>query len=303
MSAVGASQGPATIGEVAAAPYAVLPDPATLFLTRSKRLRALAPGHTLEPYLSFVADVAEAQHAAQADLPPAKLPAAEAIRRALEQDTPPLARDTFEPGEAGLITMRRFLEGLRQAVVPAEAAAAIQSLRAASSDELSQLIGAALKDAPAENIAMRVLALAGLQIHLSRLAANLTAADLKRVAGGACPACGSPPMTGSVVGWPNAHNSRYCACALCGTMWNVVRIKCVFCSSTEGIGYHAIEGQPDTVKAETCDKCGRYLKVLYQVKDHMLDPLADDVATLGLDLLIAKEGWKHGGQNPFLLGY
>ena len=35
----------------------------------------------------------------------------------------------------------------------------------------------------------------------------------------------------------------------------------------------------------------------------VLEPLADDVASLGLDMLLAEEGWKRGGQNPFLLGY
>ena len=68
-------------------------------------------------------------------------------------------------------------------------------------------------------------------------------------------------------------------------------------------GYQSIEGAPDTVMAETCEKCHRYVKILYQVKDHTLEPLGDDVATLGLDMLLAKEGWERGGANPFLLGY
>jgi FdhE protein len=34
-----------------------------------------------------------------------------------------------------------------------------------------------------------------------------------------------------------------------------------------------------------------------------LEPFADDVATVGLDMLLTEEGWKRGGQNPFLLGY
>jgi FdhE protein len=86
-------------------------------------------------------------------------------------------------------------------------------------------------------------------------------------------------------------------------MWNVVRAKCVLCSATGGISYDTIEGKPDTVKAETCDSCGAYVKILYQVSDHVLEPLVDDVATLGLDILMAEGGWKRGGQNPFLLGY
>ena len=34
-----------------------------------------------------------------------------------------------------------------------------------------------------------------------------------------------------------------------------------------------------------------------------LDPVADDVASLGLDLLLRKEGFHRGSANPFLLGY
>jgi FdhE protein len=45
------------------------------------------------------------------------------------------------------------------------------------------------------------------------------------------------------------------------------------------------------------------VKILYQVKDHKLDPLSDDVASLDLDMLLAQEGWERGGHNLFLLGY
>jgi len=117
------------------------------------------------------------------------------------------------------------------------------------------------------------------------------------------PDCGSGPMTSSVVGWPKAHNTRFCTCSLCGTMWNVVRVRCLLCSSTDGISYRAIEGKQDTVKTETCDKCRGYVKILHQVQDPALEPLADDVATLSLDMLMAEDGWKRGGQNPLLMGY
>ncbi len=303
MSGFGAPQGLTNIGEEAKPPFAVLPDPSTLFLNRSKRLRTLAPGHILESYLNFAGDVTEAQHAAQATLPVAILPADSEIQQALDRGIPPLSRLAFEPGEAGELTLRRLLESLRQTGMPEEAGSAIESLAAASSEKLRQLISGALKDAPVENAAERVLILAGLQVHFSRLAAQFPADRLQPAGDGECPVCGSAPMTSSVVSWPGAHSTRFCACSLCGTMWHVVRIKCVLCGSTEGIDYHLIEGRPDTIKAEACDKCGRYVKVLYQVKDRALDPLSDDVASLDLDVLLAGEGWKRGGQNLFLLGY
>jgi len=217
---------------------------------------------------------------------------------------PPISRAGFDPDEVAQFTIDRLLERLEEMSVPAEAAAAIQAVRAASLEKRRGMIAAALEDvAPADQLAQRALVAAGLQVHFTRLAAMLVADDLKPIADGVCPACGSAPMTSSVVGWPKAHNTRFCSCSLCGTMWNVVRIKCVLCSTTDGIGYHSIEGKPDTVKAETCDSCHAYVKILYQVDDAALDPLADDVASLGLDMLMAEAGWRRGGRNPFLLGY
>ncbi|MGO9171393.1 MAG: formate dehydrogenase accessory protein FdhE [Rhodomicrobium sp.] len=303
MSGLGAPQGLTNIGEEAKPPFAVLPDPSTLFLNRSKRLRILAPGHILESYLNFAADVTEAQHAIQSSLPAAILPAASQIQQALDQGIAPLLRTTLDPSEAAEVTVRRLLSSLSREGTPKEAGAAIESLAAVSSESMRHLIAAALRDLPPGNIAERVLVLAGLQVHFSRLAAQLLAEDLQPAAVGTCPVCGCAPMTSSVVGWPSTHNIRFCTCSLCGTMWHVVRIKCVLCGSAEGIGYRSIEGRPETVKAETCDKCGRYVKVLYQVKDPMLDPLSDDIASLDLDMLLAQEGWKRGGQNLFLLGY
>jgi len=120
---------------------------------------------------------------------------------------------------------------------------------------------------------------------------------------GACPVCGGPPASSMVVGWQGAHGTRYCGCALCGTLWNYVRIKCALCGSTAGISYQEIADGPGTVKAETCKSCHGYLKILHHHQDPAVDVIADDVATLGLDLLVRETGFKRGGANPFLVGY
>jgi FdhE protein len=305
MSEVGGPKvGLMNIGEEAKPPFAVLPDPSALFLGRSKRLATLAPKHELEPYLRFLALVTRAQHDVQPDLPPAVLPSFERIGQALQHGMPPVSRALCEPDDTMQATIDWLLAQLAGAELPAETDKAVRAIRAASPDQRRSMATAVLEDAaPADNPAERALVAAGLQVHFARLAAMLNADDLKPVADGACPVCGSAPMTSSVVGWPKAHNTRFCACSLCATMWNVVRVKCVLCSSTEGIRYHSIEGKPDTVKAETCDSCRAYVKILYQVNDPVLEPMADDVATLGLDMLMAKDGWKRAGQNPFLLGH
>ena len=80
-------------------------------------------------------------------------------------------------------------------------------------------------------------------------------------------------------------------------------MKCVSCGSTKGIAYQEIEGIADTIKAETCDECRTYVKILNRRKAPELEAVADDVASLGLDLLVTEAGWSRAGVNPFLLGY
>jgi FdhE protein len=300
----GPKTGLMNIGEEARPPYAVLPDAVALFRNRSRRFETLAPEHELGPYLRFLAALTNAQHDILRELPPVSLPPGDDVDRALAHGMPPLSRTLIAPDAPALAALDRLVQALAGLDVPPETAAAIAGLHGASVEERRGKLIEALKDTePGTGVAQRVLVMGALQVHFARLAGLLPAVALKPVADGVCPVCGSPPMTSSVVGWPGAHNTRFCACPLCATQWNVVRIKCTLCSSTSGIGYRVIEGRPETVKAETCEQCRAYVKVLYQVHDHKLEPLADDVATLGLDMLMAEEGWRRGGHNPFLLGY
>src|SRR5262245_9259777 len=292
------------LGEAAKPPFAVIADPASLFFNRSNRFAALAPGHQLAPYLSFLAALTRAQHEIGRDLAPASLPPFERIGQALEHGMAPLAKAQFEPDPTIELTLARFLDRLADAEAPVAAAGAIQGLASMAPADRRRLISAVLgNETIAQDVTSQVLVTAALQVHFARLAALLTAEDLQPVADSACPVCCSAPMSCSIVGWPKAHNTRFCTCSLCATMWNVVRVKCLWCGSTDGLSYQMIEGKPDTIKAETCEKCRSYVKVLYQVIDHVLDPLADDVATLGLDMLLAHDGWRRRGQNPFLHGY
>ena len=293
------------IGEQAKPPFAVLPDPSTLFLSRAERLAALAAtDHKLAAYLDFLAKLASAQHEILAGLPPVSLPPAESMARAQANNMPPIPRTMLEPDVAMLAAIENLAVRIGEAPLPAASLAAATALSEALPSNRRQLVSAVLKDAsPPGDLAQRVLILAGLQVHFARLATMLDAATLTPVAHAACPSCGSPPMTSMVVGWPNAYNTRYCTCGLCGTMWNVVRVMCVLCGATDGVSFRGIEDQPDTVKAEICETCRGYVKIVYQVKDVALEPLSDDVASVGLDMLLAAEGWKRGAYNPFLLGY
>jgi FdhE protein len=120
---------------------------------------------------------------------------------------------------------------------------------------------------------------------------------------GVCPACRGAPGASAILRSQGAHGTRFCTCSLCATQWHVVRIKCVLRESTGGIAYQALDCGPQPVQAETCEKCRGYVKILHQHKDPELEPFADDVATLGLDILLREDGYRRAGVNPFLLGY
>jgi FdhE protein len=295
---------PIPIGEVSAPAFAKLPEPISMFAERTQRLRVLARGHELGAYLSFLGRLTEAQYRIQDDLPAPDMPAADAISRAREFGMPPLDRSRFTADVAFEATLERLFSLAQEIEMPPVARAALDRVLALDAPGRDAMVRSLLADAvPVEELAEHVFIAAALQVHFARMAAQLNADRLVPVGDGVCPACGGPPVASMVVDWKGAHNARFCACALCGTLWNVVRIKCTLCASTKGIAYHEIEGAGGIVKAETCDECHGYVKLLQQNKEPSVDPIADDVASLGLDLLVREKGFRRGAFNPFLIGY
>jgi FdhE protein len=295
---------PIPIGEVAKPPFARLPDPLAIFAGRAARLRGLANGHELHVYLKFLADLCDVQHRLQPGLPDAVLPPADAIARSRQFRMPPLDRIRFERDGAMHAVWERLLAMAEQVAMPDNARIALACVRVVDPVVETTLVGAVLaNEIPPEALAEHVFVAAALQVHFARLAARLDAKALVPVSQGACPACGAPPVSTMVVGWSGAHATRFCACSLCGTLWNYPRIKCTLCGSTKDIAYQEIAGGPAAVKAETCGSCRSYVKIMQQRENASLDPVADDVATLALDLLLRDAGFRRGGVNPFLFGY
>lgn len=309
---------PSDIGVTPKSAFAVTPDPATLFSARAARFRALAPGHPLEDYLVFLAELSQIQNDVQDSLPEPKLPSPDALERAFEFGMPPIDRGRFEVDDAALATVSRLVDKAVAVTMPEPAAAARARLAGDPAAQTRALVEALESASSIETVADHVFASVALQVHFARLAARLDATRFAPVGVGACPCCGGPPVASLVVGWASAHGARYVACALCGTLWNHVRVKCVACDSTKGIAYHGLSadgeavepaptdkrrGDRTAIKAETCDECGCYVKILHQHLDPDLDPVADDVATLGLDIKVREAGWARAAFNPYLLGY
>jgi FdhE protein len=144
--------------------------------------------------------------------------------------------------------------------------------------------------------------LAALQVYWAAMASTLRVSDVAQLdVPTVCPVCGSLPVSSVVRSdkkGPQGH--RYLHCGLCETEWHMVRITCSHCLSTEGITYNAIEGGAEAVRAETCGKCHTYRKILYQEKDTGVDPVADDLASLALDLLMTEDGFHRSSGNPLL---
>jgi len=305
MSDVGAPRAaPIPIGDPAVPPFARLPDPLALFARRSARFRALAPGHALESYLVFLAELSAVQHGVQDGLAPVEMPEPDALALAREHGMPPLDRSGFTPDRAADITLERVLAGCGVCTMPAAAREALGKIGGADAATRAVMARSVLADSiPVESLAEHVFVAAALQVHFARLAARLDPARLVPVGDGACPACGGPPVASLVVGWHGAHGARFCACSLCGTLWNYVRVKCTVCGSTKGISYQEIAGGPGTIKAECCDECRSYVKIFEQRDDPALEAVADDVASLGLDLLMRETGLRRAAVDHFLLGY
>lgn len=314
---------PIDVGAVAKPDFAVAPDPARLFADRAARFQALASGHPLEAYLRFLSGLARAQHHILSDLPEPKLPQEDALDRAFEFGMPPIDRARFDLDEAAHATLERLVATVADLPMPEQASAARRRIAEGDRAFRERLLVDVIETATSlETLAEHVFAAAALQVHFARLASRLDVARLQPVGVGACPACGGPPVASLVVGWSSAHGARYVACSLCGTLWNHVRIKCVACDATDKISYHALSEDGETLadspseapagrarkdeataKAECCDTCGLYLKIFHHHLDPAMDPVADDVATLGLDLKVREAGWARAAFNPYLLGY
>ena len=286
---------PSMIGDVPETAFAIPPDPAGVFAQRARRFAFLAGNSNLADYLRFLAEIS----LVQADL------AAETSALAGPPDPASRIDRISAASDPALdVLLTRFCERARAISMPDPARAALAAGAAASADDRRWLFHNLAKDLiPPDATAPHLLAAAAWQVHLTSLAATIAPDALVPRGTGICPACGGKPVSSSVVGGAAVKNVRYCTCASCATQWNEVRIKCLCCGSTRGISYKSVETDEATVKAECCDDCRSWVKILYQSRNRSLEPVADDVGSLGLDLLMRDSGFVRGGFHPFLAGF
>ena len=289
---------PIDIGKVAAPPPIRLPDPGRVFARRAERLVRLAATSSLADFLSFMAAIADAQAAAFA-----ALPGLAELTIDGGQGAPPLDRRSWRPAASWRRALAAILDRLGKEPLTVETRAAVERLTRSPSISLDALVDKMVcfetgEVEPAEGC----LLFAALQTCWTGKAGVIGPwAVPSPDRAGACPVCGSPPIGSLVHSAGSLSGSRFLVCSLCATEWHLVRIKCANCHSTKGIAYLEIEGAGAPVKAETCDECRTYTKIIYTEKTPGADAFADDLASLGLDLLVDEAGWHRATPNPFLL--
>jgi FdhE protein len=285
------------------APRVVLPVRPDVFSLRADRFAALADGHPMAPYLELMGAVARAQQRTLGARR-AGVVAEKDLAASRDYGMPPLSAQSHERAPE----WRDDLKDIAQALRPDAAdgvVATLDRLLALDVPALESLADRVLAGtAPDDDAAFVPFVGAALQVYFARLAASLDVETVSRCdVPGICPVCASRPVASVVrIGGAQA-NLRYLVCSLCATEWNVARIKCTACDNDKGIQYLSLtrdettKANESSTRAEVCDECKSYLKIFYQDKDAYVEPNADDLATLALDILVDEQGYGRSGPN------
>jgi FdhE protein len=292
---------------------------AGVFAERALRLRQLAQDHPMRDYLLFAAELAQRQHDQLKQPRPLTLPNESVLAEAMAAGVPPLDSRSFPRQPAWREELRELLGHLSTAGVPAPVQTLAGELLKLDDAEVERQAQALLAGGgPGLDPAAAPLLAAALQLHWVRLVQQLQ--DRYERAGKTehlapfgliddptvCPCCGSRPVASVTRIAADVSGQRFLACSLCATQWHYVRIKCTHCQSTKGISFRQLvddEGRKpnEAVQAECCESCGHYLKQVHMEKDLHVEPLADDLASLTLDLLVGELGLVRQGFNPLLI--
>jgi FdhE protein len=279
----------------------ILPDAAALFAQRAARFEHLAKGHPMVDWLRFMAILARAQQAVGSQLPPPMPPDQDWVSRAVSARRPPLAAVEYPRRPIWREGLTILLDVSDDPALPDATRQVANRLRGKTPDMLESLAdrciqGHVVRDQSGEALYI----IAALQVYFVGSAASIDVASLRVLENrGLCPVCGCTPTSSIVTTSGRAPGTRFLHCSLCAAAWNYTRAICTACGGSRSLLLQEIQGSNGLVKAETCGECLSYIKMLYEPKDSRPDPVADDLATLGLDMLVGEGGWYR--QPPRLL--
>ena len=118
---------------------------------------------------------------------------------------------------------------------------------------------------------------------------------------GYCPVCAAWPILAELRG---LDRSRRLRCGRCGADWEVEWLRCIHCGEQDHqrLGSLVAEGGGETLKVETCDTCGGYLKSIASLQGlPAFELLLQDLETVEFDLVALDRGYHQPRENGFAL--
>jgi len=107
-----------------------------------------------------------------------------------------------------------------------------------------------------------------------------------------CPVCGGRAGMDELIG---EEGRRYLSCSGCFFKWPYKRIKCPYCGCEDPAALSYFTAGEGPTRVGVCRACSRYVKTRDSRAGNADVPLeVEDLATLHLDLLAAKEGFERG---------
>lgn len=280
------------------APSLLYANPKNLYQRRAKRLRELAENNAFRDYLLFAAEIVDIQLELLETQPIKDI--SSSLNMLLEQGNAPLNAKQFQRSDEWrallLQLIARYRGKAKEEILPT-----LEWLEKAAQSELENLADHLCNERYEEVSADKAVFIwAALSLYWVQLAQQLPRQTQTDVGGRqTCPVCDSAPIT-SVVHFGDTQGLRYLHCALCESEWNMVRAKCSNCEQSGKLDYWSLDSHDAAVKAESCGDCGSYLKILSQEKDPQVEPVADDLATLFLDVEMEEKNLHRSGLNPFM---
>lgn len=283
----------------------LFPQPQQLYRIRQQRLHQLAQHNEAEDYLLFAAQIASAQQQIQQSHPfsATHIDLGQCLHHAHQHNRPPLDLHHINPVQHWQQLLDALIHHLEPQLTatPASALAALKATPVATRWQMAQSLLHYQFSSTLNDKALFIWA--ALSVCWAQMANAIEAQAQIQVQHGEarqfCPVCGCMPVAGIIQG-STQQGLRYLHCALCDTQWHMVRVKCSNCEQSHALNYWSIDSEQAAIKCETCDDCGSYLKLFYLNQQPQQEPVADDLASLILDLNMEQHGYARSTFNPLL---
>lgn len=282
------------------APPLLFSSPKNLYQRRAARLRELAQDHPLADYLLFAAAIADAQLELLENMPIPQDPRLEKLSGE-QLSHQPLNAQHWQRDPIWRKLLTALLEKLKPSAND-QILTTIEWLEKAADSELEELADNVLAQEFATISSDKaVFVWAALSLYWLQLVQQIphNAKQESTENLHCCPVCNTAP-TASLVHFGSQQGLRYLHCALCESEWNMVRSQCSNCGQNKELDYWSIDDYMAAIRSESCGSCKSYLKIMFQEKEPKVEVIADDLASLFLDMEMEEKGFMKSGLNPFI---